>query len=63
MVEPQMGGWGATSKRDGLDAMYAASHGDTFNCPIEICEARYGIDVVHKKMNENTDLMSKYKSE
>ena len=29
MVEPQMGGWGATAERDGLDAMYSASHGDT----------------------------------
>jgi len=51
MVEPQMGGWGATAERDGLHAMYSASHGDTFNCPVEICEARYGIDVVWKKLN------------
>ena len=36
MVEPQMGGWGATATRDGLDAMYSGSHGDTFNCPVEI---------------------------
>ena len=46
MVEPQMGGWGATPERDGLDAMYATSHGDTFNCPAEIAEARYGLDVM-----------------
>lgn len=52
MVEPQMGGWGATAERDGLDAMYSASHGETFNCPVEICEARYGIDVEHKQLNE-----------
>ncbi|MDN2565410.1 hydantoinase B/oxoprolinase family protein [Aquibium sp. A9E412] len=52
MVEPQMGGWGATATRDGLDAMYSASHGETFNCPVEICEARYGIDVIHKRLNE-----------
>ncbi|WP_127523715.1 hydantoinase B/oxoprolinase family protein [Mesorhizobium sp. Z1-4] len=52
MVEPQMGGWGATADRDGLDAMYSASHGETFNCPVEICEARYGIDVGWKRMNE-----------
>lgn len=51
MVEPQMGGWGATSSRDGLDAMYSTSHGETFNCPVEICEARYGIDVVYKRLN------------
>lgn len=59
MVEPQMGGWGATASRDGLDAMYATGHGDTFNCPVEICEARYGIDVGYKRLNElrpNSDL-------
>ncbi|MEM7303190.1 MAG: hydantoinase B/oxoprolinase family protein [Pseudomonadota bacterium] len=55
MVEPQMGGWGATSTRDGLDAMYSASHGDTFNCPVEVCEARYGIDVAYKKLNETPE--------
>lgn len=54
MVEPQMGGWGATAQRDGLDAMYATGHGDTFNCPVEICEARYGIDVGYKRLNDLT---------
>lgn len=53
MVEPQMGGWGATSTRDGLDAMYSASHGETFNCPVEICEARYGIDVGYKRLSDS----------
>ena len=53
MVEPQMGGWGATAQRDGLDAMYSASHGETFNCPVEVCEARYGIDVGWKRLNES----------
>lgn len=55
MVEPQMGGWGGTATRDGLDAMYSASHGETFNCPVEICEARYGIDVGWKRLNETTE--------
>jgi N-methylhydantoinase B len=52
MVEPQMGGWGATAERDGLDAMYSTSHGETFNCPVEICEARYGLEVEYKRLNE-----------
>lgn len=51
MVEPQMGGWGATAERDGLDAMYSCSHGETFNCPIEIAEARYGLAVDYKALN------------
>ena len=53
MVEPQMGGWGATSTRDGLDAMYSANHGETFNCPVEICEARYGLDVGFKRLSDS----------
>ncbi len=48
MVEPQMGGWGATADRDGLSAMFSPNHGNTFNCPVEICEARYGLNVVQK---------------
>ncbi len=52
MVEPQMGGWGATCERDGLDCMFSASHGETFNCPVEIAEARYGYEVAWKKLHE-----------
>ncbi|TKW65426.1 MAG: hydantoinase B/oxoprolinase family protein [Paracoccus denitrificans] len=55
MVEPQMGGWGASSECDGLDAMYSACHGETFNCPVEICESRYGIDVAYKRLNETEE--------
>lgn len=50
MVEPQMGGWGATSERAGQSAMFSTNHGDTFNCPVEIAEARYGFDVVQKML-------------
>jgi len=60
MVEPQMGGWGATSTRDGLDAMYSCSHGETFNCPVEICETRYGLDVGYKRLNEEMGGAGKY---
>jgi N-methylhydantoinase B len=51
MVEPQMGGWGATSKRSGQNAMFSTNHGDTFNCPVEIAEARYGFDVLEKVLS------------
>lgn len=51
MVEPQMGGWGATSNRPGQSAMFSTNHGDTFNCPVEIAEARYGFEVLEKKLN------------
>ena len=53
MVEPQMGGWGATAERDGLDAMYSCSHGETYNCPVEIAEARYGLEVGYKALRDD----------
>jgi N-methylhydantoinase B len=43
MVEPQMGGWGATATRDGVHALYSAGHGETLNCPVEVAEARYSL--------------------
>jgi N-methylhydantoinase B len=45
IVEPQVGGWGASPSRDGNHAMFSQIHGDTFNCPAEIAEARYGLFV------------------
>ncbi len=55
MVEPQMGGWGATAERPGVDALYSASHGETFNCPAEICEARYGLRVGYRRLNDSSE--------
>jgi N-methylhydantoinase B len=52
MVEPQMGGWGATAARDGVNALYSASHGETFNCPVEVAEARYGLDYRRLALND-----------
>lgn len=51
LVEPQLGGWGACNENDGTSAMFSASHGDTFNCPAEISEARYGIMVTEMALN------------
>jgi N-methylhydantoinase B len=45
IVEPQVGGWGGASARDGNNAMFSGFHGDTYNCPAEIAEARYGMYV------------------
>ena len=45
IVEPEVGGWGATSERDGNSALFSPVHGDTFNCPAEVAEGRYGLYV------------------
>jgi N-methylhydantoinase B len=51
IVEPQVGGWGASAWRDGNSAMFSGFHGDTFNCPAEVAEARYGLFVDRLELN------------
>ena len=50
-IEPEVGGWGASALKDGENAQFSASHGDTFNCPVEINEARNGIEVDRLTLN------------
>ena len=50
-VEPQLGGWGAGHDRDGDSAQFSISHGDTFNCPVEVNESRNGIHVRRYALN------------
>lgn len=51
LVEPEIGGWGAEAGRDGNNAVYSGLHGETYNCPVEICEARYGLYVERMALN------------
>lgn len=53
IVEPQIGGWGGAAGRDGNSAVFSAGHGETYNCPAEISEARNGLIV--DRMELNTD--------
>jgi N-methylhydantoinase B len=52
IVEPQVGGWGGSSGRDGNNAMFSGFHGDTFNCPVEVAETRYGLYVDRLALND-----------
>jgi N-methylhydantoinase B len=52
IVEPQLGGWGGSAFRDGNSAMFSGFHGDTFNCPAEVAEARYGLFVDRLALND-----------
>jgi N-methylhydantoinase B len=45
IIEPEVGGWGGAPGGDGNHAMFSALHGETFNCPAEVAEARYGLYV------------------
>jgi N-methylhydantoinase B len=51
IIEPQIGGWGAWQGRDGNSAIFSAVHGETYNCPAEISEARNGLFVDRMELN------------
>ena len=51
IIEPQLGGWGATRERDGNHAMFSGFHGETYNCPAEINEIRNGLFIERMELN------------
>ena len=51
IIEPQLGGWGGREGRDGNNAMFCGFHGETFNCPAEVNEARNGLYVDQMALN------------
>jgi len=51
IIEPQIGGWGARKGADGNSAMFCGFHGETYNCPAEINEARNGVMVDQMALN------------
>jgi N-methylhydantoinase B len=51
IVEPEAGGWGADAGGDGNNALFSGFHGETFNCPVEVAEARYGLYVDQLALN------------
>ncbi|NRA89274.1 MAG: hydantoinase B/oxoprolinase family protein [Rhizobiales bacterium] len=52
IIEPQIGGWGASSVADGNCAIFSGFHGETYNCPAEISEARNGLTIDRLALNE-----------
>ncbi len=52
IVEPQIGGWGAFESGDGNSAIFSGFHGETYNCPVEVAETRYGLYVDQLKLND-----------
>lgn len=45
LVEPLVGGWGAGHDKDGENGQFCVGNGETANIPVEITEARYGVQV------------------
>ena len=52
IVEPQVGGWGGSVQGDGNSAIFSGFHGETYNCPAEVAETRYGLYVDRMTLNE-----------
>ncbi len=45
VIEPELGGWGGSPTSDGNAGQFSGLHGETYNCPAEVAEARYGVTV------------------
>ncbi|ACJ01056.1 hydantoinase B/oxoprolinase family protein [Rhodospirillum centenum] len=45
LVEPLAGGWGAACDGDGQQGQFCVGNGETYNIPVEVTEARYGVRV------------------
>ncbi|MCE1254869.1 MAG: hydantoinase B/oxoprolinase family protein, partial [Anaerolineae bacterium] len=53
VIEPELGGWGGTPHRDGTSGQFCALHGETYNCPAEVAEARYGVSVDYLSFHDD----------
>ncbi len=51
IIEPQIGGWGAGHDHDGISCTFCNFHGETYNTPAEISEARNGLYVDRMALN------------
>jgi N-methylhydantoinase B len=46
-IEPQNGGWGATTGRNGASGLIAITDGDTYNYSVELLEAKFPV-LIHR---------------
>ncbi|MCK4924178.1 MAG: hydantoinase B/oxoprolinase family protein [Spirochaetes bacterium] len=61
IIEPELGGWGGSCRADGNPAIFSGFHGETYNCPAEINEARNGLLVDRMSLNEEEGGEGKYR--
>lgn len=45
IVEPSVGGWGASYGQDGARGQFCIGDGETYNVPVEVAETRYGVEI------------------
>lgn len=61
IIEPELGGWGGSSTSDGNPAMFSGFHGETYNCPAEVNEARNGLIVDRFSFHDEEGGEGKYR--
>jgi N-methylhydantoinase B len=61
IIEPELGGWGASARMDGNSAIFSGFHGETYNCPAEINEARNGLFVDKMSFHDEEGGEGKYR--
>ena len=53
VIEPELGGWGGSARADGNPGQFSGFHGETYNCPAEVAEARYGVTVDYLSFHDD----------
>jgi len=53
IVEPSVGGWGASYNKDGASGQFCFSDGETYNVPVEVAETRYGVMIDEYSLRED----------
>jgi len=61
IIEPELGGWGGNCRVDGNNAVFCGFHGETYNCPVEITEARNGVRVDRLSFHNDDGGEGKYR--
>ena len=59
--EPLVGGWGAAHDADGQNGQFCCGDGETYNIPIELTEARYGIMIDQYAFHDEPGGAGKYR--
>eukprot|EP00930_Biecheleria_cincta_P042985 TRINITY_DN29568_c0_g1_i1.p1 TRINITY_DN29568_c0_g1~~TRINITY_DN29568_c0_g1_i1.p1 ORF type:complete len:1285 (-),score=202.92 TRINITY_DN29568_c0_g1_i1:667-4521(-) len=54
VIEPELGGWGASDEADGNSCLFSGMHGDTFNVGAEVAEVRNGVFVQRYSFNDES---------
>jgi N-methylhydantoinase B len=57
---PYLGGWGAGRDFDGGRGQFCAGNGETFNIPVELTEARYGLTIERYGFREDPGGFGEY---